>query len=286
MQGADAGAASSVMPIWINAITMPLGALCFFLCYVLFVGLVRPSSPGRDAADSPSAELLSSTAGVGAKLCQDARPPQARHLVADRRGAPRLLALRPLRSQLELPLEHRPDPDLGDRAPRNLLLHHSVGGEQASLSFPSRGSAELDTGEQAIMVGLSRFAKEHTWLLPLVAIGLIAPRWAQMLWGTSGIGFYVPWVRPARPRPGALLMDARRPARSDLTWLVRTEPLFAVAVADPDGRVFVALARCARRDTRRRPRLGPPPDPQSSPRRGNPLSQPGPSVVRESRGFG
>ncbi|KAH8653740.1 alpha-1,3-glucan synthase [Xylariales sp. PMI_506] len=43
----------------------------------------------------------------------------------------------------------------------------------------------------AIFASLSR---EHSWALPLFAIGLGAPRWCQMLWGTSGMGLYLPWV--------------------------------------------------------------------------------------------
>lgn len=37
-------------------------------------------------------------------------------------------------------------------------------------------------------------SKRHPWWLPLFALGLGAPRWAQMLWGTSGFGLYLPWV--------------------------------------------------------------------------------------------
>jgi alpha-1,3-glucan synthase len=38
------------------------------------------------------------------------------------------------------------------------------------------------------------FLTSHPWFLPIFAIGLGAPRWAQMLWGTSGIGLYLPWA--------------------------------------------------------------------------------------------
>jgi len=41
------------------------------------------------------------------------------------------------------------------------------------------------------------FAKlsiHHSWILPIFAIGLGAPRWCQMLWGTSSIGLYLPWA--------------------------------------------------------------------------------------------
>ena len=37
-------------------------------------------------------------------------------------------------------------------------------------------------------------SKRHPWWLPLFALGLGAPRWAQMLWGVSGFGTYLPWA--------------------------------------------------------------------------------------------
>ncbi|EXJ79989.1 alpha-1,3-glucan synthase [Capronia epimyces CBS 606.96] len=37
-------------------------------------------------------------------------------------------------------------------------------------------------------------SKSHSWILPLFAIGLGAPRWAQIWWGTSNIGVYLPWA--------------------------------------------------------------------------------------------
>lgn len=45
-----------------------------------------------------------------------------------------------------------------------------------------------------VLYGFSYFSDEHTWLLPIFAIGLCAPRWAQEMWGTSGIGWYLPWA--------------------------------------------------------------------------------------------
>lgn len=41
---------------------------------------------------------------------------------------------------------------------------------------------------------LSRLSKSHSWILPVFAIGLGAPRWCQMLWGTSQIGNWLPWA--------------------------------------------------------------------------------------------
>lgn len=45
-----------------------------------------------------------------------------------------------------------------------------------------------------VLYGFSHFSDEHTWLLPIFAIGLCAPRWAQEFWGTSGLGWYLPWA--------------------------------------------------------------------------------------------
>lgn len=61
---------------------------------------------------------------------------------------------------------------------------------------------------------LAIFAKlstSHSWILPIFAIGLGAPRWCQMLWGTSGYGLWVPWV--GGPVAGAIL------GRSLWLWL-------------------------------------------------------------------
>lgn len=48
-------------------------------------------------------------------------------------------------------------------------------------------------GVWAVMLWiLGSLSRQHSWVLPIFAIGLGAPRWAQMLWGTSNIGLYVP----------------------------------------------------------------------------------------------
>lgn len=55
----------------------------------------------------------------------------------------------------------------------------------------------------ALFTIFQRLSIEHSWILPIFAIGLGAPRWCQMLWGTSGMGLYVPWA--VTPTVGALL---------------------------------------------------------------------------------
>lgn len=61
-------------------------------------------------------------------------------------------------------------------------------------------------GVWALMMGvLTWFSKTHTWLLPVFAVGLGAPRWCQMLWGTSSLALYIPWAGHAGPYLGISL---------------------------------------------------------------------------------
>ncbi|KAK5013612.1 hypothetical protein LTR39_003561, partial [Cryomyces antarcticus] len=46
----------------------------------------------------------------------------------------------------------------------------------------------------ALLFWFSQLSTTHSWILPLFAIGLGAPRWCQMLWSTSNIGAYLPWA--------------------------------------------------------------------------------------------
>ncbi|KIJ57158.1 glycosyltransferase family 5 protein [Sphaerobolus stellatus SS14] len=56
-----------------------------------------------------------------------------------------------------------------------------------------------------MMYVLTYFSKTHTWLLPVFAVGLGAPRWCQMLWGTSSLALYIPWAGAAGPYLGTSL---------------------------------------------------------------------------------
>ncbi|KAF2860071.1 glycosyltransferase family 5 protein [Piedraia hortae CBS 480.64] len=40
----------------------------------------------------------------------------------------------------------------------------------------------------------SRLSDTHSWFLPLFAVGLLAPRWAQEWWASSTMGSYLPWA--------------------------------------------------------------------------------------------
>jgi alpha-1,3-glucan synthase len=45
-----------------------------------------------------------------------------------------------------------------------------------------------------VLWGLAAMSKSHSWLLPILAVGLGAPRWAQMWWGVSGMASWLPWT--------------------------------------------------------------------------------------------
>lgn len=57
----------------------------------------------------------------------------------------------------------------------------------------------------AMLAVLTHFSKTHTWLLPVFAVGLGAPRWCQMLWGTSSLALYIPWAGSGGPYLGISL---------------------------------------------------------------------------------
>jgi alpha-1,3-glucan synthase len=55
----------------------------------------------------------------------------------------------------------------------------------------------------AFLFALGLLAKTHTWIIPIFAIGLGAPRWAQILWSCTPIGQFLPWA--GSPLASALL---------------------------------------------------------------------------------
>ncbi|KAL4897915.1 hypothetical protein BDV59DRAFT_198175 [Aspergillus ambiguus] len=62
-----------------------------------------------------------------------------------------------------------------------------------------------------VLLLFARFSKQHSWILPVFACGLGAPRWAQIWWGVSGMGLFLPWA--GGPTAGALA------SRSLWLWL-------------------------------------------------------------------
>ena len=46
----------------------------------------------------------------------------------------------------------------------------------------------------AILFLFSRLSVEHSWILPVFAICLGAPRWCQIWWSVSNMGSYLPWA--------------------------------------------------------------------------------------------
>ncbi|ORY55827.1 uncharacterized protein BCR38DRAFT_461815 [Pseudomassariella vexata] len=115
----------------------------------------------------------------------------------------------------------------------------------------------------ALVLGVfALLSGEHSWALPLFAIGLGAPRWAQMLWGTSGIGMYIPWIPftdgTTNPVAGALLgralwlwlgvLDTLQGVGFGmilLQTLTRVHMSCAIAVAQVLGSIFTIAARAS-----------------------------------------
>ncbi|KAI8924847.1 hypothetical protein BC831DRAFT_427395 [Entophlyctis helioformis] len=48
----------------------------------------------------------------------------------------------------------------------------------------------------SILAALAVRSKVHSWLLPVFAVGLLSPRWAQMSWATSSTGSSLAWMGP------------------------------------------------------------------------------------------
>lgn len=104
----------------------------------------------------------------------------------------------------------------------------------------------------------AKFSKSHSWILPLFAIGLGAPRWAQIWWGTSNIGLYLPWA-PGGAEGSAILsrslwlwlgtLDAIQGVGLGMILLVtltRIHVAFTLIVAQVLGSVATMVARaCA-----------------------------------------
>ncbi|RMZ77991.1 hypothetical protein DV737_g4093, partial [Chaetothyriales sp. CBS 132003] len=109
-----------------------------------------------------------------------------------------------------------------------------------------------------LLVLISHLSREDTWLPAMVAVGLGAPRWCQMLWSLSGIAYYIPW---AGITGGALL------SRAVWLWLgvldglqgigfgmilLMTLPRFHIAftlmAAQMIGAFFTMIARASSQD--------------------------------------
>jgi len=86
-----------------------------------------------------------------------------------------------------------------------------------------------------------RLSKDHSWILPIFAIGLGAPRWCQMLWSCTPIGQYVPWI--GSPLGSALF------SRSLWLWLGMLDALqgvgFGMLLLQTLTRVHIAFTLIA-----------------------------------------
>ncbi|KAI9613259.1 hypothetical protein KEM48_003893 [Puccinia striiformis f. sp. tritici PST-130] len=155
LQNVDPMNAALAPPGWINAITLTLGAGCFFIAYILFTGLPKyyRNVPGTV-------------------------PNFTRALFR------RKLVLWYLAAEIL----------------RNYWLSGPYGRNWNFL-----WTRETSFGVTLFLllfffVGVWDVAsKSHTWLVAIFAIGLGAPRWCQMLWGTSSVASYFSWGGAAGP---------------------------------------------------------------------------------------
>ncbi|KAK4692298.1 hypothetical protein P7C71_g4875, partial [Lecanoromycetidae sp. Uapishka_2] len=105
----------------------------------------------------------------------------------------------------------------------------------------------------------SRLSKSHSWILPVFAMGLGAPRWAQILWSNSGTGLYLPWT--AGPVASALagrslwlwlgVLDAIQGVGFGmilLQTLTRFHVLFTLIAAQIIGSMTTIIARATAPD--------------------------------------
>lgn len=91
-----------------------------------------------------------------------------------------------------------------------------------------------------LLLFLGVLSKKHSWILPVFAIGLGAPRWCQMLWGTTFIGVSVPWadigIGMSRIQTGLLL------GKSLWLWLGVLDAVQGVGFGMMLLQVFLPLA--------------------------------------------
>ena len=112
-----------------------------------------------------------------------------------------------------------------------------------------------------LFLQLAHFSREHSWLFPVLAIGLGAPRWAQIFWGVSGVGSSLPWVIGGSPAGGALIsralwlwlgvLDALQGTGIGMMLLQTTTRFhnnFALVAAQVLGSIATALGRATAPD--------------------------------------
>jgi len=112
----------------------------------------------------------------------------------------------------------------------------------------------------AVFTVFQHLSIEHSWILPIFAIGLGAPRWAQILWGTSGMGSFIPWA--ASPAIGALfgralwlwlgILDALQGVGFGMILLqtmTRFHVAFTLTAAQVVGSIATIIARATAPDS-------------------------------------
>ncbi|KAF2220931.1 hypothetical protein BDZ85DRAFT_297645 [Elsinoe ampelina] len=111
----------------------------------------------------------------------------------------------------------------------------------------------------AVLFFFAHLSATHSWFIPIFALALGSPRWAQMLWSTSGVAAYLPWA--GGPIASALvarglwlwlgLLDSIQGVGLGmilLQTLARTHVTFTLVAAQALGSVATILARATAPD--------------------------------------
>ncbi|PLW45220.1 hypothetical protein PCASD_04029 [Puccinia coronata f. sp. avenae] len=162
LQNVDPTNAALAPPGWINAITLTLGAGCFFIAYILYTGLPKyyRNVPGT--------------------------VPNFTRALFRRKLVLWYLAAEILRNYW-----------LSGPYGRNWNFLWT---RETSFGMTLFLLLFFFVGVWGLTIwGLSLASKTHTWLVAIFAIGLGAPRWCQMLWGTSSVASYISWGGIAGP---------------------------------------------------------------------------------------
>jgi alpha-1,3-glucan synthase len=123
-------------------------------------------------------------------------------------------------------------------AVQNFFLSAPAGRNWSFLFHSAHASPTQILGLVALFFGavwaalcllFARLSRAHSWILPLFALGLGAPRWAQIWWGTSAVALWLPWA-PGSVADGSVYVAAALLARALWLWLGVLDAVQAVGL--------------------------------------------------------
>lgn len=119
-----------------------------------------------------------------------------------------------------------------------------------SVGTPLNQLTSLRSPQLTALIVISR---THAWFLTIFGLGLLAPRWAQCLWGASGLGLYFPIFSKAGPFAAIALwlwlgvLDSIQGIAIGfllLQTLSRVHVTATLAIAQILGSITVAIGEC------------------------------------------